>query len=94
MGLTTLNYQGDLGDLTAAQQQTPVDVQKELMRLTVDVTTNLTFGYDMNTLENEGDVIQDHLEMIFPMVTKLVTAPFPWIAWAAFTSKFMKTWLS
>jgi hypothetical protein len=42
-----------------------VDVQQDLMRYTVDVTTNLAFGYDMNTLENEGDVIQGHLEKIF-----------------------------
>ena len=37
------------------------------MRYTVDVTTNLAFGYDMNTLEKEGDVIQQHLEKIFPI---------------------------
>ena len=51
-----------------AAQQTPLDVQKELMRYTVDITTNLAFGYDMNTLEEEGDLIQQHLERIFPMI--------------------------
>lgn len=62
----------------AAATGATVDVQKDLMRLTVDVTTNLTFGYDMNTLENDGDVIQEHLEKIFPMLGKRVTAPFPY----------------
>jgi cytochrome P450 len=35
-----------------------VDVPKDLMRYTVDVTTRLAFGYDMNTLEHEGDSLQ------------------------------------
>lgn len=53
-----------------------VDVQEDLMRYTVDVTTNLAFGYDMNTLEREGDVIQLHLERIFPMLNRRINAPF------------------
>ena len=51
-----------------AEQQIPLDAQRELMRYTVDITTNLAFGYDMNTLEEEGDRIQQHLERIFPMI--------------------------
>jgi cytochrome P450/nitrite reductase/ring-hydroxylating ferredoxin subunit len=51
-----------------AAQQAPIDVQKELMRYTVDITANLAFGYDMNTLEEEGDRIQRHLERVFPMI--------------------------
>lgn len=62
----------------AAQQQSVVDVQKDLLRLTVDMTTNLTFGYDMNTLEHDGDVIQDHLEKVLPMIARRMTAPFPY----------------
>jgi cytochrome P450 len=48
------------------------------MRYTVDVTTNLAFGHDMNTLENEGDVIQRHLERIFPTMHRRINAPFPY----------------
>jgi cytochrome P450/nitrite reductase/ring-hydroxylating ferredoxin subunit len=51
-----------------AEQQAPLDVQKELMRYTVDITTNLAFGYDLNTLETEGDRIQQHLERVFPKI--------------------------
>jgi cytochrome P450 len=62
----------------AADNGSDVDVQQDLMRYTVDVTTNLAFGYDMNTLEKEGDVIQEHLEKIFPMLNRRVNAAFPW----------------
>jgi len=55
-----------------------VEVQKDLMRFTVDVTTNLAFGYDMNTLEKEGDVIQQHLEKILPIVNSRIYALFPY----------------
>jgi cytochrome P450/nitrite reductase/ring-hydroxylating ferredoxin subunit len=51
-----------------AEQGSSMDVQQEMMRYTVDITTNLAFGYDMNTLEEEGDRIQTHLEQIFPMI--------------------------
>ena len=63
---------------TAAEDRTPVEVQKDLMRYTVDVTTNLAFGYDMNTLEEEGDVIQKHLEKVFPMINSRIFAPLPY----------------
>jgi cytochrome P450 len=63
---------------TAAQLGQPVDVQRDLMRYTVDVTTNLAFGYDMNTLETEGDIIQQHLEKIFPGINRRVNAAFPY----------------
>jgi cytochrome P450/nitrite reductase/ring-hydroxylating ferredoxin subunit len=44
----------------------PLDIVDELKRFTVDVTTLLTFGHDVNTLEQGDDVIQRHLELIFP----------------------------
>lgn len=62
----------------AAAQRRRVDVQHDLMRYTVDVTTALAFGYDINTLEREGEVIQQHLEQILPMVNRRVNAPFPY----------------
>src|ERR1035441_10345263 len=62
----------------AAEKGLAVDVQQDLMRYTVDVATNLAFGYDMNTLEKEGEVIQDHLEKIFPMINRRINAPFPY----------------
>ncbi|WP_241023601.1 cytochrome P450 [Burkholderia sp. Ac-20365] len=62
----------------AARDQQPFDIRHDLMRYTVDVTTNLAFGYDMDTLESEGEVIQRHLEVVFPMVNRRVNTPFPY----------------
>jgi len=62
----------------SASRGLDIEVQKDLMRFTVDVTTNLAFGYDMNTLEQGEDVIQQHLEKIFPAIAKRITAPFPY----------------
>ncbi len=61
-----------------ADSDQAVAVQDDLMRFTVDITTNLAFGYDVNTLESDGDVIQQHLEQIFPMISRRVNAPFPY----------------
>lgn len=52
-----------------------VDVQSDLTRLTVDVTTSLAFGQDTNTLEREGGTIHDHLDAIFPMLQRRLLAP-------------------
>ena len=62
-----------------------VDVQTEMMRLTVDITSTLAFGYPMNTLEKKDEVIQKHLEKIFPMINSRITAPLP--VWRWFKSK-------
>jgi len=62
----------------AADESRDVEVQKDLMRFTVDVTTNLAFGYDMNTLEQGENAIQKHLERIFPTLARRITAPFPY----------------
>jgi cytochrome P450 len=60
----------------AAARGTVLDIQAELMRYTVDVTAGLAFGADINTIEGGEDVIQRHLERIFPMVNRRTTAPF------------------
>ncbi|HXU81543.1 MAG TPA: cytochrome P450 [Polyangia bacterium] len=62
----------------AAQRRETVDVVEELKRFTVDVTTALTFGHDVNTIEQEGDdVIQRRLELLFPAFNKRIFAVFP-----------------
>ena len=54
-----------------------VDMTQDLVRFTVDATTALAFGEDPNTIEESGDVIQEHLAAIFPMIMKRINAPFP-----------------
>ncbi len=57
------------------------DVQADLMRFTVDVTASLAFGQDINTLEEQGEVIQQHLDKIFPTIQRRLLAPFPYWRW-------------
>lgn len=54
-----------------------LDVQKEMMAYTIDITTNIAFGYDVNTLKDEENEIQQHIERIFPMINERISAPFP-----------------
>lgn len=54
-----------------------IDIQQDFLRFTVDVTTSIAFGIQMNTIEEDGGVIQDHLEKIFPMIFKRINDPIP-----------------
>jgi cytochrome P450 len=65
---------------TAAAGQT-IDASSDLRRFTVDVTSSLAFATDLNTLETEGDVIQKHLDKIFPAVARRLFAPVPYWRW-------------
>ena len=51
-----------------------IDLQADLMRFTVDAIAGLAFGTDVNTLESDEDVIQRHLDKIFPQLfTRMIT---------------------
>ncbi len=65
--------------------QSKIEVQALMMRLTVDITSTLAFGYPMNTLENEHGLIQKQLEKIFPMINYRMNAPLP--MWRLIKSK-------
>ena len=57
------------------------NLQPELMRYTVDTVAGLAFGRDINTLESDGDVIQQHLDRIFPALFRRLMAPLPYWRW-------------
>jgi cytochrome P450/nitrite reductase/ring-hydroxylating ferredoxin subunit len=62
----------------AAERRETLDVVEELKRFTVDVTTALTFGHDVNTIEQQGDdVIQRRLELLFPAFNQRIFATLP-----------------
>ena len=61
------------------------DVQKEFMCYTIDITTSIAFGYQLDTINNKEDSFQQHLEHIFPMVNERITAPIP--LWRFFKKK-------
>lgn len=60
----------------AADAGTTIDLQADLMRYTVDVVAGLAFGADVDTLGSDDDVIQRHLNRVFPAIMRRVLAPF------------------
>jgi cytochrome P450 len=65
----------------AAAAREALDLQADLMRYTVDVTSGLAFGIDMNTLESDEEVIQAHLDQVFPALFKRLMSPLPNWTW-------------
>jgi cytochrome P450 len=63
--------------LKMAEAGESLDVVEELKRFTVDVTMLIVFGYDANTVERSDDVIQRHLEVILPGVSRRIFALVP-----------------
>ena len=62
----------------AAMAGRSVNVHADLMRLTVDVTSGLAFGKDINTLEEIADPIQKYLDKMFPAIARRQTALYPY----------------
>lgn len=65
----------------AAAAGTAIELQPELMRFTVDAIAGLAFGSDINTLESDNDVIQRHLDRIFPALFKRMFSVLPVWRW-------------
>ena len=65
----------------AAQQDQTIDLQADLMRYTVDTIAGLAFGAEVNTLETEGNVLQHHLDKIFPALGRRLLSPLPIWRW-------------
>ncbi|WP_374567380.1 cytochrome P450 [Ideonella sp.] len=65
----------------AAQRGEPIDLQADLMRYTVDVTAGLAFGADINTIESDDEVIQQHLDKVLPALFKRVMSTVRYWDW-------------
>lgn len=65
----------------AAAAGNAVDLQPELMRYTVDTIAGLAFGAQVDTLGSDGDVIQQHLDQIFPALWQRMFKPLPVWRW-------------
>jgi cytochrome P450 len=59
-------------------RQDDIDLQADLMRFTVDAVAGLAFGVEVDTLSSDGDVIQQHLDQIFPTIWRRVHALVPY----------------
>jgi cytochrome P450/nitrite reductase/ring-hydroxylating ferredoxin subunit len=62
----------------AATSGEPVDIDDDLMRFTVDVTTSLVFSTDMDTLSSGDDVLQRQLSLVFPAFARRLLAGVPY----------------
>ena len=69
----------------AARRRETIVLQSDLMRYTVDTIAGLAFGAEVDTLGSDGDVIQQHLDKVFPALFRRITAPIP--LWRLFPSR-------
>ena len=65
----------------AAGNGRAIELQPDLMRFTVDAIAGLAFGADINTLESDADIIQRHLDKIFPALFKRMFSLLPVWRW-------------
>ena len=54
-----------------------LDIAEEMKRFTVDSTTIIVLGHDVNTIGRDDDVIQRKLEHVFPALSRRLFAIFP-----------------
>ncbi|MCS7477777.1 cytochrome P450 [Umezawaea endophytica] len=64
--------------VAAAGTGAPVDVLTDMRRYTLDVTTWLATGHDLNSLESTGDGLHSRLSLLFPAFARRINAPFPY----------------
>ncbi|WP_437619208.1 cytochrome P450 [Sorangium sp. So ce1151] len=71
---------GRLRDLwsRAADERAARDVLGDLMRYSVDVTSTIAFGRDLNTLGGGPDALQEHLQRVFLGLNRRILAPLPY----------------
>jgi cytochrome P450 len=65
----------------AARDGRVLDIQQELTSYSVDITSALAFGHDLNTLERRDNELQGHIQRAFGMLARRLAAPFPYWRW-------------
>jgi cytochrome P450 len=65
----------------AARDEQALEIVGELTSLTVDVTSALAFGHDLNTLERRDNQLQEHIQRTFEMLSRRIFAPVPYWRW-------------
>ncbi|MCB0643375.1 MAG: cytochrome P450, partial [Phaeodactylibacter sp.] len=68
-----------------ALEAKPIPIQRECSAFTIDVTTAIAFGYHLDRINQQDDAFQQHLEVIFPMISRRVTTSFPY--WRFYKSR-------
>ena len=54
-----------------------IDIQRELMLYTIEVTTSITFGYQLEVINEKEEAFQQDLEQVFTMINGRTVAPLP-----------------
>ncbi|WP_437674070.1 cytochrome P450 [Sorangium sp. So ce131] len=62
----------------SAARGAPVDARQDLARYTVDVTSAVAFGLDMNLIERGTDPLSHQLDTVFAGLNRRLMAPFPY----------------
>ncbi len=65
----------------AARDGRAFEIGEALSSFTVDVTSALAFGHDLNTLERGDTGLQGHLHRVFHMTNRRLFAPVPYWRW-------------
>lgn len=65
----------------AARDGREFNITKELSSYTVDITSALAFGHDLNTLERREDELQGHIQRVLAMTGRRIAAPVPYWRW-------------
>jgi cytochrome P450 len=65
----------------AARDGRALDIAGELTSFSVDVTSALAFGHDLNTLERRDNELQGHIQTLFETTGRRVVAPFAYWRW-------------
>lgn len=68
----------------AARAGMVLDIQQELTSYSLDITSALAFGHDLNTLERGENELQGHIQRAFGMIARRIGAPVPYWRWIKF----------
>jgi cytochrome P450 len=66
---------------SAARQRRAIDIEQELTSYTVDVTSLLAFGHDLNTLERRDNELQGHIQRVIQISGRRLGMPVPYWRW-------------
>jgi cytochrome P450 len=69
---------GRLHDRLERKAGTPVEILDDLMAYSVDITSALAFGHDLNTLEHGDGELQRHITSVFELLARRTLSPAPY----------------
>lgn len=65
----------------AARRGRSLEISRELRSFTIDITSALAFGEDLNTLERGEEELQQHIQRVFQAMARRTFASLPYWRW-------------